>query len=248
MRRAVKRVQRKMDTGESMSRSLSMGRSDLELAEASLAEAGLLMQRAKEVALVAANGSASADVRQSAAAEVAGIRTALLGIANTQGVRGYLFAGSQTNQPAFDASYTFVGDSYEHSIRSGPTSEVVISASGENAFTAAGGTDIFQNLADLETSMRTNDLTGIQSSLGALDQGHEQIVLERARTGVNMTRVDQAMNILTNSKYLYQKQQADMGGADPAETLTELTNLQGAIQRSLSVAGQMLQLDAFRQF
>ncbi len=243
----LQRIERKKDTGESMNRALSMGRSDLELAEASLAEAGVLMQRAKEVALAAANGSASADVRQSAATEIAGIRTALLGIANTQGVRGYLFAGSQTDQPAFDSSYAFQGDSYEHSIRSGPTSEVVISASGENAFTAAGGTDIFQDLADLEVAMNSNDLNGIQLSLDTINVGHEQIVLERARTGVNMTRVDQAMTILTNSKYLYQKQEADLGGADPAETLTELTNLQGALQRSISVASQMLQLDAFRQ-
>jgi len=244
----LQRVERRIENDQSMSEALSMGRSDLELAEASLAEAGLLMQRAKEVAMAAANGTASADVRQSAATEIAGIRTTLLGIANTQGVRGYLFAGSQTDQPAFDSSFSFQGDTYEHSIRSGPTSEVVISSSGVNAFTSAGGTDIFQDLSDLEAAMNSNDLTGIQNSLGALDTGHEQIVLERARTGVNMTRVDQAMNILTNSKYLYQKQQVDMAAADPVSTLTELTNLQGALERSISVAGQMLQLDAFRQF
>lgn len=243
----LQRVARKMDTGESMNRALSMGRSDLELAEAALAEAGSLMQRAKEVALAAANGSASAEVRQSAAAEIYGIRTALLGIANTQGVRGYLFAGSQTDQPAFDSAYAFQGDQYEHSIRSGPTSEVVISTSGAKAFTAVGGTDIFQELAVLEAAMNSNDFAGIQNALGAIDAGHEQIVLERARTGVNMIRVDQAMNILTNSKYLYQKQQSDMAAADPAESLTELSNLQNALQRSISVASQMLQLDAFRQ-
>lgn len=241
----MQRVERALGTAESMSRSLSMGRSDLELAEASLAEAGNLLQRAKEVALHAANGSSSAEVRQSAALEIAGIRTALLGIANTKGVRGYLFAGSQTDQPAFDAAYAFQGDTFQHSVRSGPTSEVVISSSGSAAFTAAGGTDIFQDLADLESDLNTNNQAGISASLTSLDTGHEQIVLERARTGVNMTRVDQAQNILTNSKFLYERQQTEMGSADPAESLTDLVTLQTAIQRSISVSSQMLRLDAF---
>lgn len=242
----MQRLRRTQDTSESIKQSLSMGLSDLELAEASLAEAGLLMQRAKEVALAAANGSANADTRQAAAQEIYGIRVALLGIANTQGVRGFIFAGSRTNQPAFDDAYNFQGDAYEHTIRSGPTTEVTISSSGLNAFTAAGGTEIFQDLEDLETSMNTNNLAGIQTSLTSLDTAHEQVVLERARTGVNMSRVNQARTILTNSSLLYEQQLANLGGADPAESLTDLTNLQNALQRSIGVANQMLNLDAFK--
>jgi len=244
----MQRIERSHDTAESMSRSMSVGRADLELAEASLAEAGNLLQRAKEVALHAANGSSSADVRQSAAEEITGIRTALLGIANTKGVRGYIFAGSQTDQAAFnETTYAFQGDNFQHRVRSGPTSEVVISSSGENAFTAAGGTDIFTDLAALETALNVDDQVGISASLTDLNVAHEQVVLERARTGVNMTRVDQAQTILTNSKFLYKRQNAELGGADPAESLTDLVTLQSAIQRSISVSSQMLRLDAFSQ-
>jgi flagellar hook-associated protein 3 FlgL len=241
----MQRVQRAIGSSEAMNSALSMGRTDLELAEASLAEAGNLMQRAKEVAMHAANGSSSADVRQSAAEEIKGIRTALLGIANTKGVRGYLFAGSQTNQPAFDNAYVYQGDNFQHSIRSGPTSEVVISTSGLQAFTAAGGTNIFQDLETLELDLNANNQAGISASLTALDTGHEQIVLERARTGVNMTRVEQAQNILTNSKFLYERQQTDVGGADPAKSFTNLSALQNAIERSISVSSQLLNMDAF---
>ena len=241
----MQRVQRSIGSADSMNSALSMGRADLELAEASLAEAGNLLQRAKEVAMHAANGSSSADVRQSAAEEIKGIRTALLGIANTKGVRGYLFSGSQTNQPAFDGAYAYQGDAFQHSIRSGPTSEVVISTSGLQAFTAAGGTDIFQDLAALELDLNSNNQAGISASLTALDTGHEQIVLERARTGVNMTRVEQAQTILTNSKFLYERQQTDVGGADPAKSFTNLTVLQNSIERSISVSSQLLNMDAF---
>ncbi len=241
----LQRVQRSVETGKSMNRALSLGRSDLELSEASLAEAGMLMQRAKEVALLAANGSTNADTRASAAEEIIGIRSALLGIANTKGVRGYLFAGSQTNAPAFDAAFGYQGDNYVHSIRSGSTSVVTVSSSGLNAFTAAGGTDIFQDLDDLATSMLANNQGGIQISLTALDVGHEQIVLERARTGVNMTRVDQAETILTNSKFLLEAQKTDIGSIDPAESITELKSLQNSIERTIGVSAQMLQMDAF---
>lgn len=239
------RTQRLLEQNDSMGRSLALGRSDLELAESTLAEASDLMKRAKEIALSASNGSSSASVRQSAAQEIAGIRTAMLGLSNTKGVRGYIFSGSRTDTAAFDSAYNFQGDSYEHAIRSGPTSEVTISASGERAFTAAGGRDIFGDLANLETAMLANDQAGIMAALDLLDDGHRQITMERARAGVNLTRVEQSDQILTNGKSLIQQQQAGLGGADPAETLTNLTNLEQSVQRALGVTQKMLGLDAF---
>lgn len=196
--------------------------------------------------MTAANGSASADVRRATAEEIEGIRSALLGLANTKGVRGYIFSGSRTDTAAFDATYAFQGDDYQHSIRTGPSSETTISSSGASAFTSLnGGRNIFQDLTDLYDAMVTNDQPGIQAQLDNLIAGHEQVVLERARTGVNISRIDQNDTILTNSTFLYGKQQADLAGADPAESYTKLTLLEQAIQRSLMVSQQMLSLDAF---
>lgn len=225
--------------------ALALGRSDLDLAEATLASASDLLKRAKEVALSAANGTASGEVRASAALEVEGIQTALLGLANTKGMRGYIFSGSQTDTATFDATYNFQGDTYEHSIQSGPASQVTVSASGARAFTAAGGRDVFQDLSNLINAMNTNDQAGIMASLDYLDAGHEQITLERSRAGVNMARVDQSQEMLSSTKFMIDNQNAALAGADPADSLTNLVSLEQSLQRSMGVMQRLFGLDAF---
>lgn len=241
----MQRVSSSLADNASLSDSLSLAKTDLEQAESTLAEAGSIMQRVKELALTAANGTLSADDRLIVADELHGIFDAMLGLANAEGVRGALFAGSQTDQAAFDASGVFLGDDYEHSIRSGAGTQVVINSSGARAFTAAGGRDVFADLADLEAALRADDQAGIRTTLEALDEGHDQIVSERARAGVNLIRVDQSLEVLSSAKYLDEIQLNRLGGADPAESLSELSTLQGALQRSIAISSQMLQLDAF---
>jgi|GEM_PF-485367 len=241
----LSRNQRWQQQTESLSQSLDLGRADLDLGEASLASAADLMIRAKELALTASNGSATAEVRNAAAVEVRGIRDSLLDLANTKGVRGYIFGGSKTGTPAFDASFAFQGDDYEHSIPSGPSSEVVVSASGSRAFAAAGGRDVFQDLGALVTALTSNDESGIRASLDTLDAGHKQITLERSRAGVNMARVDQSQEMLTNTKFLIDSQNAEIGGADPTESLSSLVTLEQSLQRSMSVMQTLFGLDAF---
>lgn len=238
------RIERLVQDGESVSKSLAVGKSDLELAEGSLASASELLVRAKELALSASNGSATAENRANAAVEIQGIRDALLGLANTKGTRGYIFAGSKTDAAAFDSSFAFQGDAYEQNIRSGARSEVTINASGARAFTSAGGRDIFQDLADLQNALETNDQSGIASSLDTLEVGRAQVTRERSRTGVNLDRIAQSEDILASLKFLNEKQKADVGGADPTETLTRLVTLEQAVQRSLSVTERILSLDS----
>jgi flagellar hook-associated protein 3 FlgL len=230
---------------EGLGQGLSMGRADLDLAEATLASASDLLKRAKEVAMEAANGTASPDARASTAQEILGIQSALLGLANTKGVRGYVFSGSKTDTAAFDPSFNFQGDEYEHAIQSGTSSQVVISASGARAFTAVGGRNIFQDLTDLATAMQTDNQAGISASLDALEAGHDQITLERARAGVNISRVDQSQEILTSTKYLIDNQDAALAGADPTESLSNLVGLEQSLQRSMGVMQRLFGLDAF---
>lgn len=236
------RIQRMQSDGEAISRSLAMGRIDLELAEGTLASSAELMKRAKELAMTASNDALPADARASIADEVASLREALRALANTKGSRGSLFAGSKTDAEAFDASFTFQGDDYEHSIRSGGNSQVTINASGARAFTAAGGRDIFADLEALETALRNNDGASVRASLDLLDQGHEQVTRERARTGVQLNRLAQGEEILSELNYLYESQKSEVAGVDPAESYSKLITLEQAVQRSISVTERLLSL------
>jgi flagellar hook-associated protein 3 FlgL len=91
---------------EASQRALEVSRHAMSLTEGALADAGELMQQAREALVAAGNGSYSDAERAGVAERLGAIRQQLLAIANrTDGEGGYLFAGQGASQPPFiDAS------------------------------------------------------------------------------------------------------------------------------------------------
>jgi flagellar hook-associated protein 3 FlgL len=92
--------------GEASQRALEASRNAMTLTEGALADAGELMQQAREALVAAGNGSYSDLERAGVAQQLTGIRQQLLTIANRgDGEGGFLFGGQGANQPPFvDAS------------------------------------------------------------------------------------------------------------------------------------------------
>src|SRR6478609_6132607 len=140
-------------------------RGDAELAESSLQQASDLMATAKELAMQGGNGSLGASERATLALQVKDIRDQLVGIANTRGTSGYLFAGSATETKPF-------------------------SASGAKAFTSAGGRDVFGDLDALYNALNSNDTTAIGVSIDGLDRSRSQITNAQAAVGLTINKLD----------------------------------------------------------
>jgi flagellar hook-associated protein 3 FlgL len=132
-------------------RSLVARTDDLSLAEGALAQAGGIMQRARDLAVQMADGSMGSSERALAAKEVAQLRQALVGLANARGTSGYLFAGSNVETAPFDAAGVFGGNDASVAVEVADGLFVRGNASGAMAFTAAGGRDVF---AELQESTR----------------------------------------------------------------------------------------------
>jgi flagellar hook-associated protein 3 FlgL len=83
-------------------RAIDRATARLNLAEVALTEGVALLQRARELALLGANGAMSDSDRAILAVEVSGIRAQLLDLANRRDEAGrYLFAGATDSAPAF---------------------------------------------------------------------------------------------------------------------------------------------------
>ena len=106
---AAARAERALATevrSEASQRALEASRHAMTLTESALADAGELMQQAREALVAAGNGSYSDAERAGVADRLAAVRQQLLAIANRgDGDGGYLFAGQGSSQPPFiDAS------------------------------------------------------------------------------------------------------------------------------------------------
>jgi flagellar hook-associated protein 3 FlgL len=228
--------------------TISSVRGDTELAESSLQQASDLMATAKELAVQGGNGSLGAPERAALALQVKDIKDQMLGVANTKGSSGYLFGGSQTQGEPFSTAGAFSGDDEDHVVDIGNSTPTAVNASGAKAFTVAGGRDVLGDLDSLYTALNTNDTAGISATLDNLDASRAQITSAQAATGTILNRLDASDSILSNAQLQNTKSSQEVGAADPAAAYTNLTQLNNALQQSVSVSKSILDMAAFKQF
>jgi flagellar hook-associated protein 3 FlgL len=230
----------KLDARESaMARSVG----DLEVSESMLAEAGSLMKRVRELAVQFADDSYDATERAIGASEVAEIREQLTSIANTRGSRGYIFSGTAVKTEPFDANGNFMANDNSIDLEVADKTKLRINASGASAFTAInGGRDVFQDLADLETALLSNNHTAIHVKIDDISDSHDQIVQERAESGVTLKRLRSAANVNGALRLQVVSAKATESEADAAEAFSGLVQARGAYEQALTVTRDLLQM------
>jgi flagellar hook-associated protein 3 FlgL len=228
-------------------KAASTARGDVELAEGVLAQAGDLFQQAHDIAMQGANGSLDASTRASLASQVQGIKDQLIGIANTQGATGYLFAGSKTNAPPFAASGAFSGDGNDHVVDLGGASPTSVGVSGADAFTAAGGRDVFADLDSLMTALNANSQSGVQATLTNIDASRKQITNVRALAGIKMDRLQTTEDILGQAKLALAQREETTAGADPYKAYSDLVTLGQSLEQAVGIAKKVMDLGALFQ-
>lgn len=223
-------------------------RGDAELAESSLQQASDLMAAAKDLAMQGGNGALGATERASLAVQVKDIHDQLVGIANTKGAAGYLFAGSASETRPFSAAGAFAGNDDSHVVDIGNSTPTSVNASGAQAFTVAGGQDAFASLTALYAALSSNDSVAIAASLDALDGSRSQITNAQARVGMTLNKLDTSDSVLSALDLQTSNSMAEVGSADPAKAYSQLVQLNNALQQAVSVGKSILDLAAFKQF
>ena len=227
----------------SRTRTARAAADELAVAEGALDSATELLAQAKSSAVQGANETLSPSDRNALALQVTGVREQLLALANTRGPGGFVFAGSRTDTAPFDAAGTFTGND---TVMRAPVSDGVaprMNVSGARAFTAAGGSDVFADLAALATALSTNDLVGIRASIGAVQKGYDQVVSVQVDAGLSIERLHSAADVIdTASLAVGQARARDVGADDLAGLATELSAAGTSYSQSLTVTRMLLSL------
>lgn len=216
----------------------------LQATESGLGEAANLIDRARDVALAAANAPLSAADRVAAAEEIAGIRAQLLQIANGEVGGVHLFSGFRTAAAPFLPDGTYVGDDGAREIEALPGMRVTINVTGAQAFGAAGGTDIFALLAGLETDLRANDVAAVAARLPDLDAAGGQIRRARVAAGVQIDQLETAATARADALFLAYQARSGVRDADVARAMTDMMQAEQALRAALAVAARIPSLGA----
>ncbi|MCC6850349.1 MAG: flagellar hook-associated protein FlgL [Deltaproteobacteria bacterium] len=212
------------------------------------AEDGVLGQvhdvliRAREIAAGLSSGLVTPEARQTAAEEVEELERGLVSLANTTVAGRYIFGGLSTSGPPF-ASYDAPGFS-PATAYTGPADPFAVrTARDETVRITTNGGDVFgSTLAALDDLRQTLE-SGAEPSaqLSALVSAAEDIRQERASVGGRLARL-QTRNAEIGAAIATNK--TLIGGVEDADltaTITELAQVQNALQATLSAGASLLQ-------
>jgi flagellar hook-associated protein 3 FlgL len=220
----------------------SQANGDLTTASDALDQAATILQQAQSIAVEAANGTQDAASRAASGQQVASLMQQLVAIGNTKGSSGYLFGGTATNAPPFDSTGTFSGNATVTYVQIADGVTAQSNASGADAFTAAGGQDVFAAMQALQTALAGNDVPGIQSSITSLQTSHDQVVAAEVQTGESAATLQSAGQTMTTMLTQLRTSLAGVQDADATSTFTELAAAQNSYQEALQVNQRILSL------
>jgi flagellar hook-associated protein 3 FlgL len=242
------------------SRNISMLQNRANTVYGALDQLKTISDRASEIA-TQADGTASPAELQSFATEVGQLIQQAVSLANTKDGSQYVFAGTNSGQPAFttttDANGNVTGVAYQGNtsvmqtqIADGTT--MTVDSPGQNA-TGTGargvfsdsryGADFFNHLISLENHLQSGDTTSISSTdAPALAKDEDNIIYQVSANGVAQSRLTTAASIASNRQTSLQTAFSSLTGADLTQTIVDLTQTQNTYQAALESSSALLKM------
>lgn len=239
---------------EQYNRNLNTVQNRLESTETAIGSATGILQRLKELAIAQANGTMSADDRKIAAVEVRQLRDEMVGIANTRTESGYIFAGYATDTAPFQADGSVtpaVSIDGEIKIEVESGGNITANIPGDRLFKGAGvtgGIDIFASMNDFIAALNSNNVAGIQTAIGDMDAGLNQVINARTDTGAGLSRIDLVRERLDNVKLVTTKALSNEEDIDLAIAISDFTARQQALEAARATASRIFEMPTLMDF
>ncbi len=211
----------------------------LQVADSALNSVQNLIASIQSKGIQAASGTVDAATRATIAMDIRSLRDQMLSLANSE-VRGrYIFAGSKVTAAPFAISgdaVSYEGDTLEMSVDVGDGLKVQQNVAGSSVFSP-----IFDAIQSLLSEIDSGDQAGIQQSLTQLSSSLSGFNLARGMIGTELSKAQtQSSENGTESANL-RAQQSRTEDVNTAEAATQLSQLQTAMQASLSAGQSILQ-------
>ena len=214
-----------------------------QVADSTLSNVVTSVTQAITIGTEGANGTLSPSERQALAAQVQGILTQVMGLANTTYQGAYLFGGtSVTTQPfAVDATtgaITYNGNDQTTTVQLTDGNSIAANVPGDQLFQNPGGS-ILGALQDLYTALNTssdnmgNAVTELGSALSQLDT-------QRVTYGNALNQINLSESFLNQDQLNVAQQENDLEGADVTQAATAFSQAQLANQAAISATSQVL--------
>ncbi|MDG1166202.1 MAG: flagellar hook-associated protein FlgL [Porticoccaceae bacterium] len=231
----------------------------LEVEESAVTSAEAIMQRARELAVQAGNGTLTDGDRKILAQEVSSLRDELLALANSQDATGnYVFSGSMAQTPAFvesaDGTVNYRGDDNRVQVAISEQRSMFMNRPGDEIFTSivrsnpgqgSERVSFFNVMDDFANALSSNSEEGVQRGLTEISGLTEGMATAIADVGTRMNTVQNQQDILGDNKLRYQALLSNAEDLDYAKAVTELSAEMLSMEAAQASFAKISQLSLF---
>ena len=224
---------------------------DLTLTDSALSNFSAYVIRAQELATQAANGTMTAAQRSGIATELEQMSDELVRLANSRDSTGHALFGGQTAGNAYsltaggalqyDGSATAtelpLGDG--QTVTKGLTGPEFLNFSGTNLYAVVKG------LADALNGAAADPAQAARDALGLLDTGLESITTAQTVVGARLNWIDLVGERRLQLGELRANEEAEVGGAELASTITQLQQVMTVLEASQASFAKLASLSLF---
>jgi flagellar hook-associated protein 3 FlgL len=114
-----------------------------------------------------------------------------------------------------------------------------VSVTGDTVLNRRSGTDLFQNLTDLESAVRSGDTHGMSTGLSALDDDLNNVLRLNGDLGARVKYVTLMRQQTDDSITAAQGRQSNLQDVDMAQAILEEKTAEVGHQATLAMAGRM---------
>jgi flagellar hook-associated protein 3 FlgL len=223
-------------------RDADSAKSYLSAADSALSSVNTIIQSARQIAVQGANSSQSPDSLTALSRQVDGIIQQVTQLANTDLHGTYLFGGTQTKTPPYDAAQNYQGNAQPLSAGIGPGYSIQTSTVGSDVFGPAFAAlqSLKQHLSDAATGT-AGALDGISSDITKVDSGLTAINAAQAIIGAKSDEVNTVKQQLTRAQTGYESSISNIEDVDLASAYVQLQSAQNVYQASLATTAKAAQ-------
>jgi len=212
-------------------------------ADSTLSSVVTVLQRAISLGVEGANGTLSDSDRADVAAELSGIQTQLLSLANTSYRGQFIFAGTAETTPfvldsTSPSGVRYAGNTGTNFVTIGSGYQVQTNLPGSQVFSGAGA-DVFQSIQDLITALQTN--SGIATAVDEVGAAFRYVTSQRVFYGNASNQTDSQSTYLNSEKLNLSQQENAVSATDMAAVATGLSNGQLAANATLEAISRISQ-------
>lgn len=238
------RYRSELSSNEQYQSNVDAGLSWLSFSDTTMNQAGSVMQRARELAVAASNGTNPQAALDTMKKEVDQLYEQIVDIGNSQFNGKYVFNGQLTDVKPYTLANAKI-ESTDNSLiefEVGAAVRIPVNVLGSKIFGNPTDPDnVFKAIQDFSTALAAGDFTAINDSVDILDSRMTKMLDVRADIGAKTNRIELVEARLKDISLNVESLQSKTEDADMSIVITNLKTDENVYQASLAAGSKLIQ-------